>query len=166
VREGLEADLLVISGGVSMGEYDLVPDTLAACGVEKVFHKVAIKPGKPTFFGTADRTLVFGMPGNPQSCFVIFHLLVAPALAAMSGDPEPGTDFQIGRMAEGFNNKPRRMNVKPCRVERTADGPRIRRQPYHGSADIVGPSEADGYFLIPRGTERVEEGQEVRFFTI
>ncbi|MFW6189852.1 MAG: gephyrin-like molybdotransferase Glp [Planctomycetota bacterium] len=166
VREGLRAEVLVISGGVSMGEYDLVPPTLECCGVERVFHKVAVKPGKPTYFGCADGTLVFGMPGNPQSCFVIFNLLVAPALAAMAGHAELPPRLETGRMGEGFENKPERMNVKPCSIERGPDGPLLRRQPYHGSADIVGPARADGYFIVPRGTEYVEEGRELEFFTI
>ena len=85
VRRGLAADLLVISGGVSMGQYDLVPAVLERAGVRQVFHKVAIKPGKPAFFGTAGAGLVLGMPGNPESCYVIFRMLAEPALAAMAG---------------------------------------------------------------------------------
>lgn len=166
VRRGLESDILVITGGVSMGQYDLVPKALEAAGVEQVFHKVAVKPGKPTFFGTADGTLVFGMPGNPQSCFVIFKMFVEPAIAAAAGREELPPRLETGVMDEGFDNKPGRMNVMPCYVRRGRGAPRIVRCPYHGSADIVGPSEADAYFIVPRGQERVEEGEELSFFTI
>jgi len=166
VRRGLKADLLVISGGVSMGQYDLVPAVLARCGVRQVFHKVAVKPGKPVFFGTCGSTLVLGMPGNPQSCFVIFKMLAEPALAAMAGRTELPPFLEEGTIAEGFKNKGERMNVVPCRIERSAAGPLLRRQPCHGSADLVGPAQADGYFIVPRGVERVAQGDRLRFFAI
>jgi molybdopterin molybdotransferase len=166
VQRGLDSDVLVITGGVSMGQYDLVPDVLEEAGVGQICHKVAIKPGKPTYFGRTERTLVFGMPGNPQSCFVIFKMIVEPALAAMGGLRASLPRFETGRSAEGFPNKPARMNVMPCRIDQDDGGVLIRRQPYHGSADIVGPAEADGYFVVPRGTEYVREGQTLRFFRI
>ncbi len=166
LRDGLEADLLLISGGVSVGPYDLVPETLRQVGVREVFHKIAVKPGKPTFFGMAGETLVIGMPGNPQSCFVIFKMLVEGALAAMGGVPEPPPSLRTGRMGESFNNKPARMNVMPCAIREAEERHLIFRHPYHGSADIVGPAEADGYFIVPRGTERVEEGESLQYFTI
>ncbi len=166
VRRGLRADVLVITGGVSMGQYDLVPEALEAAGVRQVFHRVAVKPGKPTYFGTADGTLVFGMPGNPQSCFVIFKLFVEPAIAAASGHTELPPRLETGIMEESFRNKPGRMNVMPCHVRRGEGAPRLSRCDYHGSADIVGPAEADAYFIVPRGRERVEKGEALRFFAI
>lgn len=166
IRRGLEGDVLVVTGGVSVGPYDLVPRILKEAGVRRVFHKVAIKPGKPTYFGVADGTLVFGMPGNPQSGFVIFKLLVEGALAVLAGVQDPPPHLETGVSAEGFANRPARMNVKPCTVDRSQAPPALRRCSYHGSADIVGPGEADGYLLVPRGTERVEEGQGLRFFAL
>ena len=85
VAMGLAADVLVLSGGVSAGDLDLVPDTFRRCGVEKVFHKVRLKPGKPVWFGVLRRaggatTLVFGLPGNPASSLVCFELFVRPAV--------------------------------------------------------------------------------------
>jgi len=164
VRRGLECDVLLISGGVSMGRYDLVPAALEQAGVEEIFHTVAIKPGKPTWFGRAHETLVFGVPGNPQSCFVVFRMLVASALAAMGGVRDLPPRFKTGVMAEGFRNDAERMNVMPCVLEQAAGVLHVRRAPYHGSADIVGPSAADGYFVVPRGVERVAEGDEVQLF--
>jgi len=167
VRRGLEADLLVVSGGVSMGQLDLVPAVLERCGVRQVFHKVTVKPGKPVFFGEAEGGgLVLGMPGNPVSCFVIFKLLAWPALAAMAGHSEPPPHFEEGRSAEGFANRGERMNVLPCRIERTTDGPLLTPLPHHGSADLAAPSSADGYLIVPRGAQRVDAGQRLRFFTI
>ncbi|MHC4787939.1 MAG: molybdopterin molybdotransferase MoeA, partial [Planctomycetota bacterium] len=136
VRQGLESDVLLISGGVSMGQYDLVPDVVEACGVRRVFHGVAIKPGKPVFFGATERGVVLGMPGNPQSCFVVFHMLGAPALAAMSGASELPPRLWQGLSAEGFACKPARLNVVPCMVEQAEGRNLLRRRPYHGSADI------------------------------
>lgn len=164
MRQGLASEVLVISGGVSVGRYDLVPAVLGRAGVERIFHKVAIKPGKPTFFGATATSIVFGMPGNPQSCFVVFHMLVAPAMAAMSGATELPPVLEEGVAAQGFKNKPERMNVMPCAIEQRDGVNLVRRCPYHGSADIVGPSAADGYFIVPRGTERVQEGDTLRFF--
>ncbi len=165
-RRGLESDVLVISGGVSMGQYDLVPAALQAAGVEQVFHKVAIKPGKPTFFGAAGSNLVFGMPGNPQSCFVIFHMLVAPAVAAMSGRTDLPPLLREGVLGETLRNKPGRMNVIPCLVEERDGVSVLRRCPFHGSGDIVGPSGADAYYIVPRGTEELREGDRLRFFRV
>ncbi len=85
IREGLESDVLVLSGGVSMGTRDLVAEALADEGVEIVFHRVRIKPGKPLLFGRRGKTLVFGVPGNPVSTFVTFELFVRPAIRALAG---------------------------------------------------------------------------------
>ena len=100
--KGLGKDILLVSGGVSMGDYDLVPRVLGELGVEVLFHKVRVKPGKPLLFGRRGRCLVFGIPGNPVSSFVVFHLFVKPAfgrLTAYSG--AAGIDgFGISRDGE------------------------------------------------------------------
>jgi len=166
VARGLQSDLFVITGGVSMGQYDFVPEALKRAGVRQVFHKLAVKPGKPTFFGVAGGTLVFAMPGNPQSCFVQFKMLVEGALEAMSGSADPAPHFETGTMEEGFDNKPARLNALPCDVRRRAGATSLKLHPYHGSADIVGPAAADGFLLAPRGAERVNKGDELRFFAI
>jgi molybdopterin molybdotransferase len=167
VRRGLDSDLLIVSGGVSMGRLDLVPAALERCGVRQVFHKVAVKPGKPAFFGAGGRGCVLGMPGNPESCFVIFKLLAWPLLVAMAGRTELPPRFGEGAAAESFANKGERMNVLPCRTERAGPaGPLLHLLPHHGSADIVGPVAADGYLIVPRGVESVTAGQRLRFFEI
>ena len=89
IERGLEADVLVTSGGVSVGVYDLVRATEAELGVEEVFWRVAVRPGKPIAFGVRGRTLVFGLPGNPVSSLVGFELFVRPALLALQGLAEP-----------------------------------------------------------------------------
>lgn len=166
IQAGLKNDLLIISGGVSVGERDLVPGVLRDLRVEEVFHKWAIKPGKPTFFGVKDGTAVFGMPGNPQSCFVVFNVLVLPALAKMGGASELPPTYEVGRMAESFVDRSDRDHYLPCKIE-TKDGINtIKRAPFHGSADIKSPSSADGFFLVPADVVKIEKGKPMKFFKI
>ncbi|MBS3764192.1 MAG: molybdopterin molybdotransferase MoeA, partial [Planctomycetes bacterium] len=140
IQEGLQEDLFIISGGVSMGQYDLVPGCLEEAGVKKMFHKCAMKPGKPTWFGCKGDTLVFGMPGNPLSCFVVFHVLVRPVVDRMIGIEGAGLEYSTGRVMEGFSNKGKRAHFIPARLEVEEGEVRLRRLPHHGSADIMGSS--------------------------
>src|SRR5438067_2226215 len=98
LARGLEADILVTSGGVSVGPHDLVRGVEAELGVEEVFWRVAVKPGKPVSFGVRDRTLVFGLPGNPVSSLVCFELFVRPAVLALQGHAQPEPAFAIGEL--------------------------------------------------------------------
>ncbi len=100
LEQGLAADLLVSSGGVSVGPHDLVRSVGSELGVEEVFWRVAVRPGKPVAFGVRGRTLVFGLPGNPVSALVSFELFVRPALRALVGEREPGPRFRPGVLAE------------------------------------------------------------------
>src|SRR5439155_9192878 len=99
LARGLEADILVTSGGVSVGPHDLVRGVEAELGVEEVFWRVAVKPGKPVSFGVRGGTLVFGLPGNPVSSLVCFELFVRPAVLALQGVPDPRPPFRPGRLA-------------------------------------------------------------------
>jgi molybdopterin molybdotransferase len=99
IERGLEADVLVTSGGVSVGRHDLVRRIEAELGVEEVFWRVAVKPGKPVAFGVRGRTLVFGLPGNPVSSLVGCELFVLPAVRALQGLADPGPPFERGRLA-------------------------------------------------------------------
>ena len=99
LERGLEADVLVTSGGVSVGPHDLVRRIEAELGVEEVFWRVAIKPGKPISFGVRGRTLVFGLPGNPVSSLVCFELFVRPAVLALQGVKRAGPAFAPGELA-------------------------------------------------------------------
>jgi molybdopterin molybdotransferase len=166
VRRGLESDLFLVTGGVSVGRYDLVPAVLDAVGVRTVFHKVAIKPGKPTLFGVADGRFIFGVPGNPLSCFVVFKLLIEPAIGALSGRTDRLPPFETGVNAEPFARNPDRLGVLPCTVTRRNDAPLLRRCRINGSADIVGASAADGLMLVPAGAETVQEGRQLEFLAL
>jgi len=85
IQTALDADLLILTGGASVGEYDLVPSSLERCGVKKVFHKVKQKPGKPFYFGTFDNVLVFGLPGNPAAVLSCFYEYITPAIGKFTG---------------------------------------------------------------------------------
>jgi molybdopterin molybdotransferase len=166
LREGLSRDVLVVSGGVSRGDYDLVVPALVSLGVKEVFHECAIKPGKPTFFGTRGRTLVFGMPGNPLACFVVFHVLVRPAIARMTGLGDAGLVLESGLMAEGFDHKPGRRAFVPCTVEMQGGKRLLHRTRSHGSADIVGAVGAQALVSLPADCARVGEGDVVQFLPV
>jgi molybdopterin molybdotransferase len=166
VEEGLESDVFVLSGGVSMGEYDLVPGVLRDLGVEILFHKWKVKPGKPALFGRRGKTCVFGLPGNPQSVFVTCHLLVHAALAAMEGASKLPPRFETGRITENLTNKPGRRSVKPCHIEVKDSVNRVLPISYHGSADIAASAKADAFFTLPEDCTGVQAGDPVQYFRI
>ena len=111
--------MLVTTGGVSVGPHDLVRATLAELGVEEVFWRVAVKPGKPIAFGVRGGTLVFGLPGNPVSSLVGFELFVRPALRALQGARDPRPAFLPGRLARARAAAPRRV-TSSCGPRRSA----------------------------------------------
>lgn len=168
IAQGLAADVLLLSGGVSAGDYDLVPDTLAAAGVDQVFHKVRLKPGKPVWFGVLRRaqaapTLVFGLPGNPVSTLVCFELFVRPALAIAAGLPRdrwhrPRLTAALTGKAKGNPDRP---VYHPCTIAGTAEPPLATPLPWGGSADLLGLSRANGLMLLPAGCGQLESGSEV-----
>jgi len=170
VAQGLAADILLLSGGVSAGDLDLVPGTFRTCGVEKIFHKVRLKPGKPVWFGFYDRPhgggrcLVFGLPGNPASSLVCFDLFVRPALSSLLGWPEARCRLprRRARLAGGAKGAEDRPVYAPCRIESGDDGSLVAHPlPWTGSSDLVGLAVADGYLVLPAGVRRAEAGEEV-----
>lgn len=163
---GLERDLLVISGGVSVGRYDLVPDVLAGLGAETLFHKVATKPGKPVLFARRGETVCFGLPGNPLSCFVVFHIMMRAAIAKMTGSPERPPEYRTGYMTHALSNKPGRKTFRPCTVVARDGRNAVALVPSRGSADIMGASAGDAFLVIPGDRERLEEGEMVEYFEV
>ena len=168
ITQGLASDVLLLSGGVSAGDYDLVPGVLAAAGVDQVFHKVRLKPGKPVWFGVLRReqaapTLVFGLPGNPVSTLVCFELFVRPALAIAAGLPRDR--WHRARLSAALTAKakgnPDRPVYHPCTIAGTAEAPLATPLPWGGSADLLGLSRANGLMLLPAGCGQLESGSEV-----
>jgi molybdopterin molybdotransferase len=121
LREALRADVAITTGGVSVGPHDHVKPALAELGVEEVFWGVALRPGKPTWFGVRDNTLVFGLPGNPVSAMVTFHLFARPALLALAGADHRGRRA-TAVMDEPYAKRPGRAHVVRCRLEARDDG--------------------------------------------
>jgi len=165
-RDALEkGDALITSGGVSVGKYDLVGASLERLGVEPILHKVAIKPGKPIWFGMAGEKPVFGLPGNPVSSLLGFEVFVRPALARLAGG---GPDEQRERLAHarwsgGTLRAPGRQNNVPARLESGDDGViELHPLPFRGSADIVTAAAADALCVVPADTE-VEAGARVAY---
>lgn len=165
IAEGLaQADLLVLSGGVSVGPHDHVKPALAANDVEEVFWRVALRPGKPTWFGVrrSDHTLVLGLPGNPVSAYVTFALFAAPALAALQGgDPRPRR--RTAWLAEAIDRHPDRDECVRVRID--ADGLATPTGP-QGSHMLSSLLGADGLALIGRGTEPAREGTVVEVLSL
>jgi molybdopterin molybdotransferase len=164
IRRGLEADVLVLSGGVSAGVLDLVPGMLAELGVEQIFHKVRLKPGKPLWFGVHDggetgRHLVFGLPGNPVSSFVCFALFVRPLLARLAGAASPWPDWQQAKLAEPFHHRGDRPTYHPAVLRHVEGRSEVTPTAWKGSADLRGFTEGNCLLWFPAGDHRFEPGE-------
>ncbi len=148
-------DAVMTTGGVSMGKYDFVGAVFERCGVENVFHKVAIKPGKPLWFGMHGRVPVFGLPGNPVSCLIGFEVFVRGALAKLEGadEGEWGARLRLGRWrGAATKDNPRQQNL-PVRVVPSGDGvDELIPLDWTSSADIVSLTRAQGLAVIEPGT--------------
>jgi molybdopterin molybdotransferase len=159
IATGLKADVLLITGGVSAGKVDLVPDVLAEAGVRPIFHKVALKPGKPLYFGTLGNTLVFGLPGNPVSGLVGFELFVRPALRKLLGRSEPYISPTIkAQCGSDFGYKSDRPTYYPAKVNLTAHGWEAQPVGWKGSGDLRSICASDGFAVLPSGEVRYSAG--------
>lgn len=167
IREGLAFDFLILTGGVSAGESDLVPGCLSACGVEKILHKVAVKPGKPVFVGrSTGGCVVIGLPGNPVAVIVHYSMLIRPLLLKSMGAKESLPKPIWLPLAGEAHNKGEQKKFSPARVESVGGESRVVEIPFHGSGDFVAASRADGVFEIPFGVRKVPAGQRVRFYPV
>jgi molybdopterin molybdotransferase len=166
LERGLGADVLVTSGGVSVGPHDLVRRVLSQLGVEEVFWGVAVKPGKPLAFGTRGRTLVFGLPGNPVSTLVGAELFVSPALLALQGASEPGPVFLNGRLATSVRRSEHRDQFVRARRRESDDGLLLEPVSGQDSHMIVRAAAADALVLAPRGAGELAAGESVRYLPL
>jgi len=161
IREGLDCDILLLSGGVSAGRLDLVPEQLEAAGVTEVFHKVKLKPGKPLWFGTSKDAIVFGLPGNPVSSMVCFELFVRTALRRLAGT-DPATPCPTAaRLACDFEFRGDRPTYFPGRLENQPDGPRVTPVNWHGSSDLRSTADANSMIHFPAGNQLYQARQWV-----
>jgi molybdopterin molybdotransferase len=151
-----EVDVLLLSGGVSVGPHDHVKPALEALGVEQIFWRVALRPGRPTWFGRRGDTLVFGLPGNPVSAMVTFLLFARPALAALQGAPhEP--ERLVARLGAAIPRQPER---DECVRVTLHDGVATPTGP-QGSHQLRSMLGADGLAIVPAGEGTLEPGARV-----
>jgi molybdopterin molybdotransferase len=166
VAEGREADLLLLSGGVSMGKYDLVEQVLREFRAEFFFTGALIQPGKPIVFGRLPAqngwTYFFGLPGNPVSTQVCFHLFVAPMLRALAGRTEIAPQFVEARLAEDVKGGARVTRFLPAEIAGGWDGVAVRVVGWQGSGDVVANARGNGYVVLPAGVEEFPAGLTVR----
>jgi molybdopterin molybdotransferase len=161
IERGLKADALVLSGGVSMGEYDLVEKVLRAMGAEFFFDAVAIRPGKPAVFGFCQGKPVFGLPGNPVSTMVTFELFVAPAIDLLSGAEARPIPVMEARLGEALNEKPGLAHFLPARVEWRGLAPEVKALKWQGSGDIAALAKGNCFLVVPADREKIEVGESV-----
>ncbi len=166
LERGLDADVLVTSGGVSVGPHDLVRRIEAELGVEEVFWRVAVKPGKPIAFGVRGRTLVFGLPGNPVSALVCCELFVRPAVLALQGATAPGPAFSVGRLGAAVRRNDVRDELVRARSRLGDDG--VVLEPVRGQEShmIARAAAADALVLVPRGDSELAAGDVVRYLRL
>jgi molybdopterin molybdotransferase len=168
IARGLEHDVLVTSGGVSVGPHDLVRRVESELGVEEVFWRVAVKPGKPVSFGVRERTLVFGLPGNPVSSLVAFELFVRPCVLALQGAVDPLPRLEPGVLAAAVKRNPARDELVRARRNVSPGGAAVELDPVVGqdSHMIARSAVADVLVLIPRGDGELEVGSRVRYLRL
>lgn len=160
--EALASDIVILSGGVSMGRYDLVPKALQSHGVEQIFHRVLQKPGKPLWFGRRGDTLVFGAPGNPLSTLLTFQLYVKPAIARMSGR-NPYPPMLRGALSRDVTYRSKRHLWAFVHARWEDEAWVVTPLPGRGSADVFAPARANAVISMPAGAHEFSGGQEVSF---
>jgi molybdenum cofactor synthesis domain-containing protein len=158
------SDVLVTSGGVSMGVYDFTKAALKELGAEIFFERVALRPGKPTVFARLGNALVFGLPGNPVSVAVTFNLFVRPALRAMQGAKQPGLLEETALLARDVKGSIDRESYLPA-VLRTDDQGTLLADPlkWGGSSDFVAFARATALLNVPAGTKAIAAGSSIKF---
>ena len=162
IEEAGHAEIVVLTGGVSMGRYDLVPQTLAELGWKQVFHKVRQKPGKPILFARKGERLAFGLPGTPLGSHFGFHRYVAAAIRKRLG-LEGHRPRHTGRLADRLQTRSGRTLFRLARADRKDDGWRILPLGWDGSSDLAGPARANCYLRLEPGEHDLGAGTELEF---
>jgi len=169
LKRALEHDVVISSGGVSVGSHDLVREIGRELGVRELFWRIALRPGKPLTFGVRDRTLVFGLPGNPVSTLVCFELFVRPALLSLQGAPEFRPAFGAGVLGSTVPRNPVRDDLIRVQVAWTSMPGKGRGNPvllplkHQQSHQIAVTAQAEGLARIPAGSGELAAGSEVAY---
>ncbi len=150
-----ENDVVILSGGVSTGDFDFVPKIMQKNGVDILFQKVAVKPGRPTVFGRRKDTYIFGLPGNPVSSFINFEVFIKPLLMAMMGADYKPVEQNLPMGVEFKRKKADRLEFLPVHID--AEG-LVSPVSYQGSAHIHAIGLADGLMCIPKGVHEISKG--------
>lgn len=160
LERGLEQEMLVISGGVSAGKYDLVKPCLRELGVEFQFERVRVQPGQPTAFGMLGNKPVFGLPGNPGSTLITYQLFARAALGIVCGESDPLLPLLSARFEAPFRHKPGLTRFLPARL--SADGQHLRHIPWQGSSDVPALAEANAFLVADHDRESWDAGDSIR----
>ena len=160
LEQGLRHDLLLITGGVSAGKYDLVKPVLREFGAEFQFERVRIQPGQPTAFGTVGRKPVFGLPGNPGSTLVTFQLFARPALELLAGQVDPLLPLLSAQFETPFRHKGGLTRFLPARL--SGDGEHLRHIPWQGSSDVPALAKANAFLVADHDRQSWEIGDSIR----
>ena len=161
IERGLKEDALVLTGGVSMGKYDLVESVLKALGAEFFFDAVAIRPGKPAVFAICHGKPVFGLPGNPVSTMVTFQLFVEPAIDLLRGADAHPLPLVEAQLMEPLNEWPGLTHFLPARIEWHGIEPRVSALKWQGSGDIAALAGANCFLVVPAEREKISSGERV-----
>lgn len=156
-----ESDLILLSGGVSMGKFDFVERALLNRGAEFFFTGARIQPGKPVVFGKLPGPYFFGLPGNPISTMVTFALFVAPMLRALGGEASPAPRFVLARLQEELRVKPGLTRFLPTILEGDFRGARVRPVAWHGSGDLAAAAQSNSFVVVPETAESLSAGESV-----
>lgn len=164
IHEALgNADIVLLSGGVSVGDFDFVVDAMKQVGLKVHFNRLAVKPGKPMTFACSDEKPAFGLPGNPVAVFLMFHLFVLQA-ARLMADMKLKVHYITLPLACDFHRrKIERMSFLPCQL--TPEG-MLKPVEYHGTAHLLALLDCSGFFVIPKGVAEIYAGEKVNYLSI
>jgi molybdopterin molybdotransferase len=160
IGRGLDADLLLLSGGVSAGKYDVVEEVLAGFGAEFYFERVLIQPGQPLVFGRANGKFFFGLPGNPSSTMVTFEVFARAALELLAGQEEISLRMPFARLTREFHHRPGLTRFLPARL--SADGAEVTPVEWNGSGDIPALTRANAYLVADPDRAEYARGELIR----
>jgi len=159
IEEGLQSDLLLLSGGVSVGRYDFVEQVLEDLGAEFFFTGALIQPGRPVVFGRVRETYFFGLPGNPVSTMVTFELFASPILEALSGATPRPLRFLHAKMKTAITRKPGLKRFLPATLSGEFENAEVELTPWQGSGDLASTARANCYIVVAADREHFAAGE-------
>ncbi len=159
IQQGLKKDILIMSGGVSMGEYDLVGEVMKDINTHIYFEKVALRPGKPVIFGRKDNTLIFALPGNPVASFVTFELFIYPAIRKMMGFTAIHRNMVKAALDTEIVVKRKRREYRPALFRTQDNVSYVLPVEWHGSADLLSTTRANSLLVVREDVEKYAVGQ-------